>query len=722
MGCLKLTYQPVMQVLRTRKSVQSREAKVVQMWLSIDPLAENSRRWTPYNYAYNNPIFFIDPDGMQATKFDDLDDVIKFMNNGSIERISTNDDFDILTNQSGDMNLKIEHKNGKSQIGEIQEIQLNNNKIQYMFIKDNDVARDVFEFAAQTTANPTSNAEFGLDMFDFSDGFSMNTVQTGEISAKGLANVTPLGQIGNIDLGGNHFIQDANWIENNHSHPGFSRYGQEELGQPIEIDDLTYAYTGNQLQSVTDATNNAEGFNDGNTAGNDYVYDSFGNITQDKNKKITNAKYNHQNLPTEVVFNTGKINYTYDAAGTRLKKQVVPTSAATQTTDYINGFQYVDNVLKFFPHLEGYVEFKNNQYLYTYQYKDHLGNIRLTYRDGYRNHPTLEYAKDGVIQVTEIIEENNYYPFGLKHKGYNELADYSVTNKYKYAYGGKELNDELGLDLYDFGARNYDPAIGRWLNIDPLAENSRRWTPYNYAYNNPIYFVDPDGMQAAKFNELDDIIITGNMAKEAVSELQKSAGSDITLSLNGNNLEYTRNIEGPLTENAQSLVNAIDDHSVIANIDASNNDYASNGDPLLGNQMGATFNENGTATGYQEINPGALGRMDAINNKPGQTTLHETMEAYEVGNISKNTSQNIAPATWADGLNSNSPYRRSHDNVIQQSGNVGHFDQNGNSMPNPSNKVEWNKVKHNIKTIIFGTKPLNTDSSIKMKEFHRINL
>ena len=87
----------------------------------------------------------------------------------------------------------------------------------------------------------------------------------------------------------------------------------------------------------------------------------------------------------------------------------------------------------------------------------------------------------------EVLEENNYYPFGLKHEGYNALAG---NTNYNYKYNGKELQE---TGMYDYGARFYMPDIGRWGVVDPLAEASRRFTPYHYGNNNPIRFIDPDG-------------------------------------------------------------------------------------------------------------------------------------------------------------------------------------------------------------------------------------
>jgi len=136
-------------------------------------------------------------------------------------------------------------------------------------------------------------------------------------------------------------------------------------------------------------------------------------------------------------------------------------------------------------------EENNNSYLYVFQYKDHLGNVRLSYAD-INNNGTIEPA-------SEILEENNYYPFGLKHQGYNELAG----DAHKYKFLNREYQPELGLNTIATDYRHYDAALGRFNNMDALSELAYGQTPYRYGFNNPVYWTDPTGLfespEAAEF-------------------------------------------------------------------------------------------------------------------------------------------------------------------------------------------------------------------------------
>ncbi|MDH6250274.1 hypothetical protein M2347_000001, partial [Chryseobacterium sp. H1D6B] len=217
------------------------------------------------------------------------------------------------------------------------------------------------------------------------------------------------------------------------------RNGRGASGMAEQIDDLAYHYTGNRLTSVTDTSSNYQGYPD--ASGNTIAYDENGNMKNEIDKGLLELNYNFLNLPKQIKFESSYIirnpatgenelrnirtEYTYRADGAKLRKKytnffIKNSTERITVTDYLDGFQYTVNYLgavslDFVPTAEGYYNFKNNKYIYNYT--DHLGNVRLS------------YLNNG--SGAEVLEENNYYPFGLKHEGYNVLNG-NPAYKYKY--------------------------------------------------------------------------------------------------------------------------------------------------------------------------------------------------------------------------------------------------------------------------------------------------
>ena len=295
---------------------------------------------------------------------------------------------------------------------------------------------------------------------------------------------------------GKNFSENVIGYDYNGNITGLQRYGKVSGSTYGKIDDLSITYVGNQLNNVTDAAtdplyNGAFNFVDGNkTSIQEYKYDSNGNLEQDYNKKIAKIQYNSLNLPSALQFANGNsTDYLYGADG--MKRRVTHKTAIanisvpmgqikelassqisqTNTTNYCNNVIYENGVLSMILTEEGYVTLSGDAPIYHYYLKDHQGNNRVV-----------------INQASTVEQINHYYPFG----GLFEVNT-TTSGIQSYKYNGKELDRIHGVDWYDYEARMYDGALGRFTTVDPLTEKYYSTNLYAYCKNNPINRIDPDG-------------------------------------------------------------------------------------------------------------------------------------------------------------------------------------------------------------------------------------
>ena len=309
----------------------------------------------------------------------------------------------------------------------------------------------------------------------------------------------------------------------------FIRTAPYEGGESVPVfDNIHYQHNGNQLTAAESSGYNPPNYGDfnfvdGAHAETEYKYDANGNLTQDFNKKISKIEYNSLNLPSRLQFSYGHLaEYAYDAAGRKLSVtyhtsktnllvpmgSIVPPQstnvAMTLKIDYCGNMIYENGHLSRILTDVGYITLNGTTPMYHYYLKDHLGNDRV------------------VVQENGTVEQiNHYYAFG------GLMGESTGGEAQPYKYNGNELDRMHGLDWYDYGARHYDAALGRWTTMDPLAEKYYDISPYAYCGNNPVNYFDPDGKK--KHNWLSDAPKKGHIldARHNNASFQKRFTNDL---------------------------------------------------------------------------------------------------------------------------------------------------------------------------------------------------
>ena len=275
------------------------------------------------------------------------------------------------------------------------------------------------------------------------------------------------------------------------------------------VDNLSMTYDGNMLASVSDSapapsvTGSAD-FRDGASMAVEYTYDRNGNMTSDLNRRISSVSYNRQNRPARIKHSGGTETFTYLPDGTKRGRTVLGKDWSLSRTEYRGNLVYAGDSLKCILFDGGLIAMDGASPEYLFFLRDHLGSVRVVARP------------DG-----KAVQVNHYYPYGMAFAGGGmsgnagahpveggvsvaggsleiggetggmELARPGASQPYRFL--GNELYTSNSLGLYDFSARMYDPALGRFLSVDPMAEGYRHLSPYAYCAGNPVVYADKDG-------------------------------------------------------------------------------------------------------------------------------------------------------------------------------------------------------------------------------------
>ena len=276
----------------------------------------------------------------------------------------------------------------------------------------------------------------------------------------------------------NHYSENVTAYDRNGNITALQRYGRTAASAWGLIDNLSFTYSGNRPVKVTDAASGtpygAFHFADGANNSAEYAYDANGSLTADANKGISSFTWNEIGLPKTVTFSDGSsVSYLYAADGTKLR-EIRTVSGSSTTLDWCGGLalEQLGSGTRAAKRLRtgaGYVDLSSGVTALRYQVLDHLGSVRAV-----------------VGASGTVLESDDYYPLG----GPLDISSASVQPE---KFQRKEWNTAKAFNTYDFGARLYDPAIGRWLSQDPLAEQYHPHSPYLFCAGNPMKFVDPTG-------------------------------------------------------------------------------------------------------------------------------------------------------------------------------------------------------------------------------------